>query len=414
MQRIFSLILAALLGLSPLTGCAPVQGAETVTAPPVTISPAHSQKADEALADLGLELLKVSRGENGALLSPLSIALALSMAANGAQGDTLTQFEAVLGGGGSLDELNAACAYWMERYGQPGGSTVSSIANSLWLDPDGQIKEDFTGKCQGIFNAQVFHAQLSDPAIVKELNGWVSEHTQEMIPHIVSEPFDEATAALLVNAVYLENKWASEFDPNDTRERDFTHGDGRVQRMDFLHKGMGSQLYLETGDAQGVLLPYDDGKLGFFAILPDLYPDSPSLGDWLEGLEGGTLTGLITSAEERQFLNLALPKFEAEWSGELAGALAALGLDLAFDPSRADFSALGENPDGYYISDVIHASKLEVNEKGTKAAAATVVAMDCAAAMPPEDAVTLILDRPFLYGIADMETGLPLFLGAFE
>lgn len=411
MKKLLSLSLAALLGLAPLSGCA--AQAQPLTASPITVIAAPSARADAALASLGLELVKTTRGEGGTLLSPLSIVLALSMAANGAQGETLAQLETLLAGEGDLAELNAACAYWMEKYTDLGGSTKSSIANSLWLDPDGQIKDSFTGTCQGVFDAQVFHARLSDPAIVGELNGWVSEHTGKMIPRLIDQPFSKDTAALLVNALYLENQWVSPFDPNDTHKREFTHADGSVQTMDFLRKGMGSRLYLEAEGAQGVLLPYDDGKLCFFALMPDLYPDAPELGDWLAGLDGETLTGLLTSAEERTFLTLALPKFEAEWKGQLQDLLAGMGADLAFAPG-ADFSAIGDCPDGYYISQVLHATKLEVNEKGTKAAAATAVSIAPCSAPAPVEGITLILDRPFLYGIADLETGLPLFLGTFE
>lgn len=411
MKKLLSLSLAALLGLAPLSGCA--AQAQPLTASPITVTAAPSARADAALASLGLELVKATRGEGGTLLSPLSIALALAMAANGAQGETLAQLENLLAGEGDLAELNAACAYWMEKYTDLGGSSKSSIANSLWLDPDGQIKDSFTGTCQGVFDAQVFHARLSDPAIVGELNSWVSEHTGKMIPKLIDQPFSGDTAVLLVNALYLENQWASPFDPNDNRDRDFTHAGGGTETMAFLQKSHTSLRYLDAGDAQGVVLPYDDGKLGFFALMPDLSPDAPALGDWLAELDGETLTGLLTSAQERTFLTLALPKFEAEWKGELQDLLAGMGAELAFAPG-ADFSALGDFPDGYYISQVIHATKLEVNEKGTKAAAATAAVMACGADIPPEDAVTLILDRPFLYGIADLETGTPLFLGTFE
>ena len=108
-----------------------------------------------------------------------------------------------------------------------------------------------------------------------------------------------------------------------------------------------------------------------------------------------------------------MPKFTAEWSGSLTDILSELGLEDAFDAARADFSNLGDSPEGYYISQVIHATKIEVNEKGTEAAAATVVDAPAGSA-PPQEGITLILDRPFLYGIVDLYTGVPLFLGTYE
>ena len=92
-----------------------------------------------------------------------------------------------------------------------------------------------------------------------------------------------------------------------------------------------------------------------------------------------------------------------------------MGLDLAFDDTGlADFSLLGDNPYGYFLSQVIHAAKIEINEEGTEAAAATVVEATGGSAAPQEEGLTLIFDRPFLYGIVDLETGVPLFLGTFE
>ena len=423
MKRALSLALACALALAlPGCGAAAAQTreltADAVYAANYDGPPELARSVEEAVASLGLDLLREvrSQGEEDVLLSPLSAALALAMAANGAEGDTLAQFEAVLSGDAGLDVLNALCQALTEDCQSLGGSTECSLANSLWTDPEGMIREDFIGKCRGVFGAQVLQAELSDPAIVPALNGWVSDHTGGMIPELISEPFSENTAALLVNALYLKNTWETEFDPLDTWEMDFTHAGGETEAMDFLHHFDRHFPYLETEEAQGVLLPYDDGRLAFFALMPRVYPDAPDFETWLDALDGAALAELLRSAgeEEALFLRLSLPKFEAEWKGELKGALSALGLDLAFDPDRADFSLLGEDPRGYFLSQVIHATRLEVNEEGTKAAAATVVAAESGAAAPPPEGVELDLDRPFLYGIADRETGVPLFLGTFR
>ena len=244
--------------------------------------------------------------------------------------------------------------------------------------------------------------------------GCVSPHTNKMIPSIIDEPFEQNTALLLVNALYLKNKWLQEFDPRATREMDFHHAGGPDSRMDFLSKGSTELSYIQDKGAQGVVLPYDDGRLAFFAILPDLYPDSPDLGEWLDDLEGNSLAELIQCREDALFLSFAMPKFMAEWKGNLEEVLPLLGLEDAFSPGMADFSKMGDNSAGYYLEKVIHATKIEVNEKGTEAAAATVVAASGGSAAPPEAGITLILDRPFLYGIIDLQTGVPLFLGTYE
>ena len=409
MKQALSLLLAAVLGLGLPSGCSQASAVRELTASKLSANPSESEEVNSALSDFGLELLQRSReaGKASTLVSPLSVALALSMTANGAEGNTLAQFQEVLGGGVDLVELNGACVQLAQDYQSLGGSTQCSIANSLWLDPDGQIKDEFVGKCQGIFDAQVFQGKLSAPGIVGDLNGWVSKHTNKLIPKIIDQPFPEETACLLVNALYLKNKWLSEFDPLSTSEMDFHHEDGSDSRVEYLQKFDTGLSYLKWEGAQGAVLPYDDGRLAFFVLLPDLYPDSPEFGKWLSTLDGSGLTQLINSREDALFLRFSMPKFEAEWKGNLEEILPLMGLEDAFVNGVADFSSMGENPNGYYISQVVHAAKIQVNEKGTEAAAAT-------AAPPPPEGITLILDRPFLYGIVDLHTGVPLFLGTYE
>lgn len=412
MKRALSLLLVSALSLSLLAGCS---AAEQLSAEPISLTAqelsAHgpdTQNACDALSAFGLELLRNTKqaGES-TLLSPLSVILALSMAANGAEGETMAQFQETMGGV-SLEALNAACQSLLSDYRQLGSSTRASIANSLWVDPEGQISEEFTGRCMGIYGAEVFQGELSSSGIVNEVNRWVSKQTKGLIPELVQQPFPEDTAALLVNALYLNNTWELEFDPISTYPRKFTHSGGQVEQMDFLHHST-DLLYLQGEDAQGVVLPYDDGRLAFAAILPN----SPDLGGWLDSLNGNALSQLVQGADEQRFLHLAFPKFEAEWSGSLQEILKDMGLEDAFTPGQADFSRMGDHPNGYYLSEVIHAAKLQVNEKGTEAAAATLVAAGDGAP-PPAEGIELLLDRPFLYGIFDRQNGIPLFLGTFE
>lgn len=434
MKRTLALLLACALGFGLLSGCARTSAAKELTAGPVKLTDADMTAHDldalsvyTALSDFGLELLKQTRTANGkkamesemdhapfsTFISPLSVALALSMAANGAEGETLSQFREVLGDGAGIEAINVACRALTIIYRNLTGSTKCSIANSLWVDPDGQIKDDFVGKCQGIFDAQVFRGELSNPGIVKDLNGWVSDHTNKLIPTIIDQPFEENTALLLVNALYLKNKWQEEFDPLCTRQMDFHHAGGSDSQPDYLQHFDTELAYIRGEGAQGAVLPYDDGRLAFFALLPNLYPDSPDLGEWLNGLDGDGLTRLLSSREDARFLRFSMPKFKAEWKGNLEKILPELGLEDAFVPGTANFSKMGDNPEGYFISQVIHAAKIEVNEKGTEAAAATVAAAAGGAAPDPEG-ITLVLDRPFLYGIIDLQNGVPLFLGTYE
>ena len=405
-------LLSLLLPLALLAGCAAPLGAGVTDlsrqfALGTSAPPEADGAADAAIGNLGAQLLRAVRepGVN-TLLSPLSISLALSMTANGAAGDTLAEFEALLGA--DVDTVNANAASLLAEYRDLGGSTVSNLADSLWLDDSLEANELFLSRCTAFYDAGLYQADLATEQTRRAVNGWVEENTGGMIPEILTEVPAEDAALLLVNALYLKNTWADEFDPNSTREDSFYAADGTGTVTDFLSNGIRQEQYFRTEDAAGVVLPYDDGRLAFAAVLPD-----GDLDAWLESLDGGTFPALIGAAEDTRLL-LRLPKFEAEWGGELADALAALGLDTAFDPARADFSGLGTTESGpLFIDSVLHRAKIQVDEEGTEAAASTVV-MAPAGAPAPVDYEELILDRPFCYAIVDLERGVPLFLGTFE
>ena len=112
-------------------------------------------------------------------------------------------------------------------------------------------------------------------------------------------------------------------------------------------------------------------------------------------------------------LSLSLPKFEAEWGGSLTEALVSLGLETAFDKGQAQFEGMGQADGPLYLSDVVHKTRIEVNEEGTEAAAVTAAIVE-ACSMPAPEPERLVLDHPFVYGIVDLERQIPVFLGTFE
>lgn len=409
-------MLAAGLVLALLTGCAggtlPAGQAAKALTPggeSVKVEPRALPEADRALGDFGGRLLTQVRnvGEN-TLISPLSILLCLAMCANGAEGDTLQEFLDALGGGAALEDLNASCASLIEDYLALEGSTQCNIAGGLWVDDRMSADEDFLRRCADIYRAGVYQGDLDTPKTVEQVNAWVKEQTHDMIDSILSDPPSSETVLLLVNALYLKNTWAREFDPIDTYSGNFYPKSGGTQTLDYLHNSEREELYFATGTERGVVLPYDDGRLGFLAVLPE----DGDLTRWLGSWDGETLPELLAAAKETP-LSLALPKFEAEWGGSLAKMLQSMGLKTAFDEERAEFSGMGEADGNIYLSDVVHKTRIEVNEKGTEAAAVTMAVMaDCCALIDPPEQLTL--DRPFVYGIVDLERQIPIFLGTFE
>lgn len=414
-------LLALLPLLALLGGC--VSPETPVSASPLPQSsaepsPVESQTGyrvtdrEDALGTFGVELLKTARteGEN-TLLSPLSVALALGMVVNGAQGETLRELEELFDM--PSEELNTWCAKSLEDYSALGGSSETNLVNSLWCDDSFTLLDDFTARCMDSCQAQLFNRDLQDPATVQALNDWVSEATHGMIPRMLEE-FPPQSVLALVNAVYFKNAFQNPFvAPIEDWEMDFHNADGTLVHPLGMSNGIREESYVAFGDGQGVVLSYDDGRLGLLLMLPN---EGTALTEYLEGWNGDILRQLLDSRQTAR-VALKMPKFKAEWSGDLVASLRAMGIEAPFDSSLADFSALGHNEanDPLYIGQIIHKTAFEVNEKGTEASAATMANLLCGG-MPPEqeEFIRLTLERPFVYAIVDLRNAAPLFIGTVE
>lgn len=411
-------LLPLLLALAlPLTGCGAAAGAKALqpkaSLPAVTA--AQDPDLDRTAAGFGLDLLRRARsagkpGEN-TCVSPLSVLLALSMTANGAAGDTLAQFDGLLAGGAGLDALNANCASLLADYAALEGDTKLTIADSLWIDPRLTAEDSFLSRCTDTYQAGVFEADFTKSGTVGQINQWIETHTGGYIKDAIG-PLDTNTVMALVNAVYFEGKWVSSFDPAITsKDRDFYLADGSTGKVDLMRNGTQTERYLENSQAEGVLLPYQDGRLAFLALLPK---EGSDLDACLAGLDGQTLEALLAGGTDTE-VSLALPRFELDYKTKLGSTLQAMGLEDAFNPDAADFSAMGtvETPP-LYLSQVLHGTYFRVDEEGTTAAAYTAAVMACGTAAPVSQPKVLTFDRPFVFAIVDTQRALPLFLGTFE
>lgn len=358
------------------------------------------QDTAAALTGFGAKLLQNEMQEENPLVSPLSVASALSMTANGAVGETKTQMERVLGADtGSLN------AYFSVLQASLGNDKQLKAANSIWMkDTDTLHVEDaFLQQNADSYAAEIYSAPFDD-STKTAINDWVSKHTDKMIPKILDEIPGDAVM-YLVSALAFDAKWERPFKSYEVWEGTFTARGGQEQTGDFLHGTVGQ--YLSDEHAEGFLKPYADGKYAFAALLPD---ETTSIENYVNQLTGERLHAILASPIDES-VEIALPKFKAEFSAELSGNLKALGMTDAFDGANADFTALGTSDEGnIYISRVLHKTFIQVDEEGTKAGAATAVeAATESAALYPH---SVLLNRPFVYMIVDLETGLPIFLGA--
>ena len=405
-RRMLGIAASALVAVSLLAGCA---GSSNLTATELTAgtSPASSgslevgEGSDTYVFALGL--LRESAGEKSALVSPLSVLSALAMAESGASGETLAQMEQATGMG--ADELTDM----LQAYGALAGDGPLRTANSVWLrDSDGlSVEDDFLVTCGGRLGAQVFSAPFDD-STVADVNAWVSEKTDEMIPQMLSQISDSAQV-LLVNALAFDGGWEDPFDSALVSPDTFTCEDGTEQDVTMMHSAEDS--YLESELATGFVKPYEGYDYAFVGLLP---AEGVSVEELLASLDGDALEELLTPVAGAA-AEIGLPKFTSSYEAELTDALRSLGMTDAFDATRADFSRMGTSEQGpLYVGSVLHKTFVDVNEEGTRAAAATTVSMDGAAAPgSPIEYHEVILDRPFVYLIVDLRCDLPVFVGTY-
>ena len=392
MKKRIALLLAMLL----LTGC----GAPA----PDCVEPvvAFDMEGADAAAGFGVALFQESLEEGrNTLISPLSVLTALAMAANGAEGETLEQMEAVLG------TEHIALNEFMADYTAHLQGEELHMANAIWFrdDPALTVAEDFLEVNEAVYDAARFRAPF-DADTVRDINGWVSAHTDGMIDQLLTELPPEAML-FLVNALAFDAEWEKPYEKQDVRRDIFYFEDGRPSDL-FLEMMHGKEeLYLEDERATGFIKPYAGGRFAFAALLPKA---GVSVAEYVEHLTGDHLRQLLSAPEEILVLT-TMPKFKAEHSAELRTVLERMGMTDAFEAEAANFSRMGTAPGGLYLDRVIHRTYLEVSEQGTKAAAATgVMVLSKGAETLPEHRVVR-LDRPFVYVLFDTATNLPIFLG---
>jgi serpin B len=439
--RLVVLVAAALVATAgcgavppPTTGPSP---APPTDAPPMaspgTAPPTTAPAADVAIVDVarlattrddavaaaaavnafGLDLYRaMAAGTGNAVVSPASIALALAMARAGARGETAAQMDAVLRRFGA-DELAAWPAALGEALAERSGTfrdasgadleVALRIANAPFAQRDLPLEAAYLEALGARFGAGL---RLVDYVAATEearrtINAWVGEQTEQRIPELlVPGILSPDTRLTLVNAIYLKAPLLTPFDEGTTAPAPFTRLDGST--VDVPMMASSGELRYAAGDGwQAVELPYLGRQLAMTVVVPD------DLAAFEAGLDAPGLASII-GALAAQPVRLWLPRFGIETTASLADALRALGMPLAFDPDRADFSGITGSPD-LFISDVVHQANIDVDEEGTEAAAATGVVMDLrAAALDP---VTVRADRPFLFALRDVPTGAVLFLG---
>lgn len=330
------------------------------------------------------------------MFSPLSIKLALAMAANGAEGETQEEILSALGID-DLDAFNAQVQGLIAAYGA-NEDVQLSIANSIWLN------RDYAGAQSARFNSGFlklmadYYAAEADTVTnadgVERINGWIEQKTNGKIKDVLE---DSNFLAALVNAVYFKGAWLLQFNEGGTIPDTFTSRDGSEKEVGFMHQ-TGYFDYYEDDMVQMVRLPYEDTDIAMYIALPSVR--EVDLDRYIEKMESKRVA-------------LSIPKFKVEFDTELNGMLSQLGITAAFSPENARFTKMIDDyPYNIFLDKVIHKTYIDVDENGTEAAAVT-AGMAGGSAAPTEDPIAFTADRPFTYFIYDEANGEVLFLGEY-
>ncbi|MHA6258880.1 serpin family protein [Sporosarcina sp. CAU 1771] len=365
------------------------------------------EKVTAANNELGFHLMKEIEVDehHNAFISPTSAFMALSMVYNGADGVTKEEISKVLEVEGmDSSELNKANASLMSMLMKNTNGIQLSVANSIWLNENFHFQEDFSKKNMDYYNAEIQEINIYEDDSVTRINDWVKDATNKRIDEIVEAPLDPDLVAILLNAIYFKGDWTYEFDEKQTENRSFYLRDGKTKEIPLM--SLRKKLnYLENEEFQAVKLPYGEKEMSMTIYLPK---ETSSLDEFSKTLTNENWSTWNASFGEEEGTVL-LPKFQLEYEIELNETLKTLGMPSAFD-REAVFTKMIDEDVPLWISKVKQKTFIDVNEKGTEAAAVTSVEVvtESAPANPP---FHMEVNRPFFLVITDEQTNAILFMG---
>ena len=385
---------------------------EPVICPVVTPTELELTRAEQEMVGSSNEFAfnlfrEVQDGVKSQIVSPVSITYALGMLNNGATGETLAQINGVLGFADTgADGINAFCYKMLQRAATLDPLTKVLIANTIYLNKPYILQAEFVQRAKTFYNADPETRDFKDGKTRDVINKWGSDHTEGMIEEVLKEgDFDDNAVSYLLNAIYFKGSWAKKFDKALTQKERFDHAG---ETLELTYAQMMHQTdqfeYGETDDCQALRLPYGNGSFLMTVLLPkgktNALPKVPTAGEWQQ---------LNLQMGYRE-VDVSLPRFETETDIDLKPIMQELGMPDAFDVKKADFSRFCNAP--VYISLMKQVAKVKLDEKGTEAAAVTVIGTALSSALRP-DYVTFCANHPFLYVISEQQTGAVLFIGQY-
>lgn len=338
---------------------------------------------------------------NNLVVSPLSVSFALGMTSNGAAGTTWDAFKNTLGFEGlSQQQVNEYSLNLITNLPQLDPNASLEIANSIWYKQGFSVLPAFLQANKNYFKAQVQALDFTSPSAVGTINNWVSDNTKGKIPAIINQIPDNAVM-YLINAVYFKSSWNEKFDPNQTKQGSFYLDNGSSVQAQLM-SGMISMNSYAGNNAMVYELPYSGKKYSMVIAMPA--DRTMPIATFINNLDSASWQTWMAGLQPEKY-NIIMPKFKFSYEKLLNDPLSQLGLGIAFT-DKADFSLISPSSK-LQISQVIHKAFIETDENGSTAAAATSVGVVVTSA-PVWQAV---INRPFVFAIREMNTGLILFMG---
>jgi len=337
--------------------------------------------------------------------SPYSIHLALAMAMNGNEGETLEQFRQVLHFEGmDMEEANEAAGTLTRFLMELDPKVRLSIANAIWYKQGYSLDEGFATSLREAYDAELASLDMANPQAADIVNRWIETNTEGLIKDMLDQ-VPASAVMYLVNAIYFKADWKYRFDENQTKKAPFTTSDGSEVQVDMMQLAEATTLKFRRGNGMDYLeIPYSTGQYNLGILTTD-----EGLQEKLEGLDLELLEQFREEAREMDLL-LHMPKFKMRYKVDnLKNDLISLGLTLPFQSHPGNFTRLFANTTApLKISRVIHEALIEVDEKGSEAAAATIVEIR-ETSLPSFSEYKL--DKPFVFFIQENHSGAILFMG---
>ena len=364
----------------------------------------EKEQAQEVVktGNFNTDIIKISYNKannSNYLISPYNIEIALDMLRVGADGNTKDEIDKVIGNR-KINDVSI--------------KDKLNIANGIFIKDiyKNDVKENFTNKLKTDYQAEILYDEYKEPTVI---NNWVKEKTNGMIDKLLDNMSSDFVLGI-ASALAIDVKWTNSFECNQTTSEEFTKIDNSKMNTEMMHQTYTKNVqYIKNNEVEGIIIPYatenDKVELEFVGIIPN------NVNEYINNLTNDKINNLFTNtklATDKLHINLSLPRFTYSYEvGDFIKVLEDLGINDAFDPIKANFKKMIELGENVYVGQAIHKTKIELNEKGTKAAAVTYFGMFKNSAMMEKDydEIDIKFNKPFIYLIREKNTGEILFFG---